>query len=124
MTPYLPFHPGGEKELMRVAGRDGTKLFCEDFVIFSRLGLKPRPQRSRMRGSMLTICLILAMWDSLFPNRPHEPINAFDRRRLTSGPLLPASIEWCNVALRGAQSIHIWYSSHNLAPTYCTGRMP
>ncbi|THU84178.1 hypothetical protein K435DRAFT_411300 [Dendrothele bispora CBS 962.96] len=27
ITPYLPFHPGGEKELMRVAGRDGTKLF-------------------------------------------------------------------------------------------------
>lgn len=29
ITPYLPYHPGGEKELMRVAGRDGTKLFCE-----------------------------------------------------------------------------------------------
>ena len=29
MTAYLPFHPGGEKELMRVAGRDGTKLFGE-----------------------------------------------------------------------------------------------
>lgn len=28
ITPYLSFHPGGEKELMRVAGRDGTKLFC------------------------------------------------------------------------------------------------
>ncbi|CAA7269632.1 unnamed protein product [Cyclocybe aegerita] len=28
ITPYLPFHPGGEKELMRVAGRDGTKLFA------------------------------------------------------------------------------------------------
>lgn len=27
MTHYLPYHPGGEKELMRVAGRDGTKLF-------------------------------------------------------------------------------------------------
>ncbi|WVQ96316.1 hypothetical protein IAU59_003420 [Kwoniella sp. CBS 9459] len=27
ITPYIPFHPGGEKELMRVAGRDGTKLF-------------------------------------------------------------------------------------------------
>ncbi|KAG0239213.1 hypothetical protein BGW41_007829 [Actinomortierella wolfii] len=27
ITPYLPFHPGGEKELMRCAGRDGTKLF-------------------------------------------------------------------------------------------------
>ncbi|KAJ7126846.1 cytochrome b5-like heme/steroid binding domain-containing protein [Mycena epipterygia] len=28
ITPYLPFHPGGEKELMRVAGRDGTELFA------------------------------------------------------------------------------------------------
>ncbi|KAF8583038.1 hypothetical protein K439DRAFT_1617841 [Ramaria rubella] len=28
ITPYLSFHPGGEKELMRVAGRDGTKLFA------------------------------------------------------------------------------------------------
>ncbi|KAJ3557607.1 hypothetical protein NM688_g1386 [Phlebia brevispora] len=27
ITPYLPYHPGGEKELMRVAGRDGTRLF-------------------------------------------------------------------------------------------------
>lgn len=29
ITPYILFHPGGEKELMRVAGRDGTKLFSE-----------------------------------------------------------------------------------------------
>ncbi|EUC65053.1 cytochrome b5-like heme/steroid-binding domain protein [Rhizoctonia solani AG-3 Rhs1AP] len=27
ITPYLAYHPGGEKELMRVAGRDGSKLF-------------------------------------------------------------------------------------------------
>lgn len=27
ITPYLRFHPGGVKELMRVAGRDGTRLF-------------------------------------------------------------------------------------------------
>ncbi|KIR70487.1 cytoplasmic protein [Cryptococcus deuterogattii CA1014] len=27
ITPYLPFHPGGEEDLMRVAGRDGTRLF-------------------------------------------------------------------------------------------------
>lgn len=27
ITPYLPFHPGGEAELMKAAGRDGTKLF-------------------------------------------------------------------------------------------------
>ena len=29
ITWYLSYHPGGEKELLRVAGRDGTKLFCE-----------------------------------------------------------------------------------------------
>jgi cytochrome b involved in lipid metabolism len=29
MTEYARFHPGGEKELMRVAGRDGTKLFSK-----------------------------------------------------------------------------------------------
>jgi cytochrome b involved in lipid metabolism len=29
MTPYLPYHPGGEPELMKAAGRDGTKLFGE-----------------------------------------------------------------------------------------------
>ncbi|KAF7986518.1 hypothetical protein HWV62_31353 [Athelia sp. TMB] len=29
ITAYLPFHPGGERELMRVAGRDGTKLFVD-----------------------------------------------------------------------------------------------
>ncbi|KAF7327998.1 Cytoplasm protein [Mycena kentingensis (nom. inval.)] len=28
ITAYLPFHPGGERELMRVAGRDGTYLFA------------------------------------------------------------------------------------------------
>lgn len=29
ITPYLPFHPGGENELMKGAGRDGTKLFMD-----------------------------------------------------------------------------------------------
>ncbi|KAI1500158.1 hypothetical protein F5X99DRAFT_253714 [Biscogniauxia marginata] len=29
LTPYLPFHPGGEPELLRAAGRDGTRLFGE-----------------------------------------------------------------------------------------------
>ncbi|OTB00713.1 hypothetical protein M426DRAFT_324073 [Hypoxylon sp. CI-4A] len=29
ITPYLPFHPGGEPELLRCAGRDGSKLFGE-----------------------------------------------------------------------------------------------
>ncbi|CAJ0833596.1 14086_t:CDS:2 [Entrophospora sp. SA101] len=32
ITPYIKFHPGGEKELMRGAGKDGTKLFNECFV--------------------------------------------------------------------------------------------
>ncbi|KAK1500519.1 hypothetical protein CTAM01_06454 [Colletotrichum tamarilloi] len=29
ITPYLPYHPAGEPELLRGAGRDGTKLFGE-----------------------------------------------------------------------------------------------
>lgn len=29
ITPYLPFHPGGESELMKAAGRDGTKMFMD-----------------------------------------------------------------------------------------------
>jgi len=29
ITPYLPFHPGGETELMKAAGRDGTRLFMD-----------------------------------------------------------------------------------------------
>lgn len=33
LTPYLKFHPGGKQELMRVAGRDGTRLFSEFLVI-------------------------------------------------------------------------------------------
>ncbi|KAK7436985.1 hypothetical protein VKT23_006729 [Stygiomarasmius scandens] len=55
ITPYLPFHPGGEKELMRVAGRDGTKLFAlthawvnVDFMLDSCLVgfLVPEPSSS------------------------------------------------------------------------------
>jgi cytochrome b involved in lipid metabolism len=29
LTPYLPFHPGGEGEIRRAAGKDGEKLFLE-----------------------------------------------------------------------------------------------
>ncbi|TGO22932.1 hypothetical protein BPAE_0150g00260 [Botrytis paeoniae] len=29
ITPYLPYHPGGEPDLLKCAGRDGTKLFGE-----------------------------------------------------------------------------------------------
>jgi cytochrome b involved in lipid metabolism len=29
ITPYLDFHPGGKAELMKAAGRDGTKLFMD-----------------------------------------------------------------------------------------------
>ena len=29
ISPYLPFHPGGEGELRRAAGKDGAKLFHE-----------------------------------------------------------------------------------------------
>ncbi len=29
MTPFLPYHPGGEGELIRAAGKNGEKLFME-----------------------------------------------------------------------------------------------
>lgn len=29
MTPYVPFHPGGEGQIMRAAGKEGGKLFLE-----------------------------------------------------------------------------------------------
>jgi len=29
ISPYLKFHPGGEGQLMRAAGKDGEKLFME-----------------------------------------------------------------------------------------------
>jgi cytochrome b involved in lipid metabolism len=29
VTAYLRFHPGGEGQMMRTAGRDGTKLFSK-----------------------------------------------------------------------------------------------
>lgn len=29
IAPYAPFHPGGKGELLRAAGKDGTKLFME-----------------------------------------------------------------------------------------------
>ena len=34
ITPYFDFHPGGVKDLMRVAGRDGTKLYGTSRVYF------------------------------------------------------------------------------------------
>lgn len=37
ITPYLPYHPGGERELMRSAGRDGTKLFGMFFSSMTRI---------------------------------------------------------------------------------------
>lgn len=27
VTPYMDYHPGGEEELMKAAGIDGTELF-------------------------------------------------------------------------------------------------
>ncbi|KZP00346.1 cytochrome b5, partial [Calocera viscosa TUFC12733] len=27
ITPYMSFHPGGERKLIKVAGKDGTRLF-------------------------------------------------------------------------------------------------
>ena len=65
ITHYLSYHPGGEKELMRVAGRDGTKLFCEYLVMScARIRLSCCIQHQHTHGSTSTICWTSALWGS------------------------------------------------------------
>ena len=64
ITPYLSFHPGGEKELMRVAGRDGTKLFGKIHFTCLLYWLFKLFQPQHMHGLMLTSCLMYALSDS------------------------------------------------------------
>lgn len=33
VTPYMDYHPGGEEELMKAAGIDGTDLFDQVCVV-------------------------------------------------------------------------------------------
>ncbi|KAG6830860.1 hypothetical protein H0H92_014225 [Tricholoma furcatifolium] len=62
ITPYLAFHPGGERELMRVAGRDGTKLFGAYHSIFLSLpnvDLVPASTHAWVSAEMmLDACLV------------------------------------------------------------------
>ncbi|OAV93818.1 hypothetical protein PTTG_01645 [Puccinia triticina 1-1 BBBD Race 1] len=39
ITPYLNYHPGGVRELMRVAGKDGTELFMKTHAWISVDGM-------------------------------------------------------------------------------------
>lgn len=64
ITPYLPYHPGGEKEIMRVAGRDGSRLFGAHMSP-SLLNLKAHEDHARIpchlqlshtHGSTSTTC--------------------------------------------------------------------
>ncbi|KAI1772584.1 hypothetical protein F4818DRAFT_132782 [Hypoxylon cercidicola] len=60
MTPYLPFHPGGEPELLRAAGRDGTKLFgeihpwvnYENMLASCMIGLLVEEHEAKSKGEM------------------------------------------------------------------------
>ena len=36
ISPYLEYHPGGEEELMKGAGIDGTRLFDEVIVVIKQ----------------------------------------------------------------------------------------
>ena len=74
VTPYLSFHPGGEKELMRVAGRDGTKLFSEFTCTLAMLvyALNALPQCLLMLGLVLNSCWMHAWSDSWYQSRPHR----------------------------------------------------
>ncbi|KAI4870168.1 hypothetical protein F4820DRAFT_286626 [Hypoxylon rubiginosum] len=60
ITPYLPFHPGGEPELLRAAGRDGTKLFgeihpwvnYENMLASCMIGLLVEEHEAKSKGEM------------------------------------------------------------------------
>ncbi|KAI0178516.1 hypothetical protein GGR52DRAFT_259640 [Hypoxylon sp. FL1284] len=60
ITPYLPFHPGGEPELLRAAGRDGSKLFgeihpwvnYETMLASSMIGLLVDEHEAKSNGEM------------------------------------------------------------------------
>ncbi|KAI6086729.1 hypothetical protein F4821DRAFT_124662 [Hypoxylon rubiginosum] len=60
ITPYLPFHPGGEPELLRAAGRDGSKLFgeihpwvnYENMLASSMIGLLVDEHEAKSKGEM------------------------------------------------------------------------
>lgn len=40
VTPYMDYHPGGEEELMKAAGIDGTDLFDQVAVLKKKVKLR------------------------------------------------------------------------------------
>jgi cytochrome b involved in lipid metabolism len=58
LTPYAKFHPGGIKELMRCAGRDGTKLFSGSSLACGSLRMQRRAAnapRFRLPGAVASV---------------------------------------------------------------------
>lgn len=37
VTPYMDYHPGGEDELMKAAGVDGTELFDQVWKVMEQM---------------------------------------------------------------------------------------
>jgi cytochrome b involved in lipid metabolism len=72
MTAYLPFHPGGEKEIMRCAGRDGTRLFSK-FILL--LPLQPVAPDIHSHGYVMDTQLNYFVYYSFFLDLTHKWVN-------------------------------------------------
>ena len=85
VTAYLPFHPGGEKEMMRGVGRDGTKLFSTGPTM-----TRFDEQWSFTLGLIRRRCWINVWLDFWFPNHLKKRVIEYQLwiRRLPRYPRL------------------------------------
>ncbi|XP_036048129.1 cytochrome b5 reductase 4 isoform X3 [Onychomys torridus] len=95
VSPYMEYHPGGEDELMRAAGTDGTDLFNE-------------VHRWVNYESMLKECLVGRM-----AMKPAVPKDCHERKRVLNG-MLPKSQVTDTLLKEGPSSpSHDWFQTES-----------
>lgn len=56
VTPYMDYHPGGEEELMKAAGIDGTDLFDQVWKVLEEVKHSHCPVTLSYSESHLSMC--------------------------------------------------------------------